>query len=249
MQYVATKLNRSQSCHCAKMSNLVHLPTLIREAQPLFRKLLEKADVLEHKYLNYYGDEDIRPEMFERQVFLNIRALIEFDDFLDIMNDTNGKVSRYAQFPLQGRAIFNSAYDTTNRSSYCIQAMFSIEHCLALIAERLGLEHDTYSKTVNQLQLELGITDDQKKILLAPAYFRNSLHNNGYHLKGEDFDLIRGKEVIHFKKPDQATGFSVISAYHIFNELYDVLDLILENDLVKSQPLIPHNSTTYHDIQ
>jgi hypothetical protein len=249
MQYIKTKLNRSQNRHCARMSNLVYLPTLIREAQSLFRKLLEKADALEHKYLNYYGDEDIRPEMFHRQVFLNIRALIEFDDILDIMNDKNGKVSRYAQFPPQGRAIFNVAYETTNRSSYCIQAMFSIEHCLALIAERLGLGHDTYSKTVNELQSALGINDDQKKILLAPAYFRNSLHNNGYHLRGDNFDLSLGKEVVHSKKPDQVTGFIVISAYHIFSDIYDVLDLVFENYRVRFEPRIPHNSTTYHDIQ
>ena len=231
------------------MSNLIYLPDLIKQAKPLFFKLLEKADNLEHKYLNYYGDDDIRAEVFERQVQLNVWALIGFDDFLEVMKDTNGKVTRYIQLAQQGRAIFISGYETTNRTTYCIQAMFSIENCLAMITERPGLQNETYTKIVSQLQQELGVTEHQQKILLAPAYFRNSLHNNGYHARGDEFDLTMGKEAVHFKKGDMVTGFNVITVYHIFNELYDVLGLIFETNEVKSQPLIPHNSLTYHDIQ
>ena len=118
-----------------------------------------------------------------------------------------------------------------------------------MMAERLGLAHKTYTQIVDELQRKLGITDHQRKILLAPAYFRNSLHNNGYHERGDDFDLPRAKEVIHFEKRETVRGFNLISAYMIFDELYDVLDFILETSQVKSEPLIPHNSMMYHDIQ
>src|SRR2546426_3243874 len=106
MQRIRTRLIRVESTHYGNMSNLIYLPDLIKQAKPLFFKLLEKADNLEHKYLNYYGDDDIRAEVFERQVQLNVWALIGFDDFLEVMKDTNGKVTRYIQLAQQGRAIF-----------------------------------------------------------------------------------------------------------------------------------------------
>jgi hypothetical protein len=231
------------------MPPLVLISDLVKQAKPLFFELLKKAKNSQEKYMNYYGDEDIRYQVFERQFQLNLWNLVEFDNLLDVLNHDNGRVTQYASYSPQDWSVFISGYETTNRTCYGIQAMFSIENCLALIAERLGLTHETYTKIVNQLQTELGLSDFQRKILLAPAYFRNSLHNNGYHRRGDDFDLPMGKEVIHFKKGDLVSGFNIISTYHVFDEMYGVLDSIFETSKVKSQPLIPHNSMTYHDIQ
>jgi hypothetical protein len=91
---------------------------------------------------------------------------------------------------------------------------------------------------------ELNLSDDQQKILNLPAMITNSLHDNGYH-KEKDCKVVVGIRTYRFEKGKKVRFAGWDNLYIMFDELLDVLEVIIESVRVKQLPKIPHTSETY----
>ena len=231
------------------MTNLVSLNQTIVDVQRDFKKLLQKIYTLIQKYNNAYGDEDGRVEFFVQYFLLNLWLLIQFDSFLEVFARRSNRVSRHVQLAPQDAIQFMSQYDTINRASYCTKAMFNIEIFLKNLAKGLGKKTDISYRTLTRtIKDSLSLTDDQFDILNVLARVRNSLHNNGYHTE-EDFEVvIRGKSY-KFEENKQVKFSGWDDLYIMFDELLDVMVVIIESTEVKQLTKIPYTSMTYHDTQ
>ncbi len=99
-----------------------------------------------------------------------------------------------------------------------------------------------------KLKDELNLSDYQCDILNLPAVTRNSLHNNGYHTE-KDFEVRIGRRTYKFEKDTQVRFAGWDNLFIMFDELLDVLEVIIESAKVKHIAKIPHTSMTYHDTQ
>ena len=105
-----------------------------------------------------------------------------------------------------------------------------------------------YRTLTGRIKDSLQLTVDQFKILNVPADIRNSLHNNGYHVENDFEVTIRGK-FYKFEKGKKVMLAGWNNLYIIFDELLNVIEIIIESPQVKQLPKIPHTSTTHHDTQ
>jgi hypothetical protein len=231
------------------MTNLVSLNQTIIDVQTDFKKLLQKTYALIQKYNNAYGDGDGRAEFFVQSFLLNLWLLIQFDSFLEVFARRSNRVSRHAPFSPQDSILFRDQYDTINRASYCTKAILNVEHFLKSIVKLLGMNKEVgYGEMTRKLKNPLNLTDYQLDILNALAHVRNSLHNNGYHTE-EDFEMvIRGKSY-KFEKDKQVKFSGWDNLYIMFDEVLDVIVVIIESTEVKQLAKIPYASMTYHDTQ
>lgn len=96
--------------------------------------------------------------------------------------------------------------------------MFDVDNFLASIAEKINVKTSGgYTNTAKRLSNELSLTEQECKILLAPAALRNSLHNNGYH-RNDDLELeLRGVR-LEFKKGYQISVSGWHNMYIMFDE-------------------------------
>jgi hypothetical protein len=231
------------------MTNLVSPHQSIANAKPNFINLLNKTSALGERYNNGYGPEDARAEYFTQFSLLNLWLLLQFDSFLEeVFAPHSNKVTRYAQLTPQDAIQFMSQYDTINRASYCTKAMFDVEHFLNSVAKLLGIKARGYRDMTDKLINSLNLTNYQLDVLNFPARVRNTLHNNGYHTEPDFKMKIRGKEY-KFEKDRQIMFSGWDKLYIIFDELLDVIEIIIESPQVKQFPKISHTSMTYHDTQ
>ena len=229
------------------MDRLISLSEVVRDAKPQFVSLLNKSILLRQKYLDFYGTEDVRPEYFDREFQLNVWLLTQFDNFLEIV-EHNERITRYVEFTPQMGSVFLNQYDTINRTCYCTRVMFDVDNFLANIAKNINVVNTNYAPMVNAFT-KLGLSEQQRRTLLAPAAFRNSLHNNGYYQRGEEFDLTLGAITWHFRLGKRVEDFTWSNMYVVFDELFNALEAIINLSEVQKVPNIPHNSMTYHDTQ
>jgi hypothetical protein len=227
------------------LAKRISLNQFTADAKANFFNLSQKTLDLNEKYKNAYGADDARADFFMGYFLLNLWLLIQFDSYLEVLDRGNSRVSRYVQLTEPDRTQFMVQYDTITRASYCTKAMFDAEYFLNSLAERLGIKTDGgYWKVTERMKKSLKLTDDQFKILNVPAVVRNSLHNNGYHLK-ENFEVdIRGK-LYKFQKGKQVNFSGWDNLYIIFDELLDVIVFIIESAKVKQLTKIPH---AFNDI-
>jgi hypothetical protein len=230
------------------VTNSVSPSQLLANTKPNFTNLLKRTSALGERYNNRYGPEDARAEYFIQFSLLNLWLLIQFDSFLEVFAHYSNRVTRYAQLTPQDTMQFMSQYDTINRASYCTKAMFDVEHFLNSIAKLLGIKSRGYRDMTGKLRKPLSLTNYQLDILNFPSRIRNTLHNNGYHTE-DDFKMkIRGREY-KFENGKQIRFSGWDNLYIIFDELLDVIEIIIESPQVKQLPKIPHTSMTYHDTQ
>lgn len=126
--------------------------------------------------------------------------------------------------------------------------MFDVGHFLNSVAKLLEIKTKRYSDMIGELKNPVKLTDYQLDVLKVPAFVRNSLHNNGYHTKNDFEVAIRGK-LYKFEKGKHVMFAGWDNLYIIFNELLDVIEIIIESLQVKQFPKISHTSMTYHDTQ
>jgi hypothetical protein len=60
---------------------------------------------------------------------------------------------------------------------------------------------------------------------------------------------LSGKDFTNLKVGEQITYSGWDNLYIMFDELLEVLVLIIDSPKVKQVPIIPHTSMTYHDVQ
>ena len=101
-----------------------------------------------------------------------------------------------------------------------------------------------YRELTMKLKNKLNLSDNQRKILNLPAITRNSLHNNGYH-KEKDFDATIGSKTYEFQKDKQVNFAGWDNFYIMFDELLNIIEIILKSSDVKQLQKIPHTSMTY----
>jgi hypothetical protein len=230
------------------MTDLVSYHHLIANEKPNFINLSNKTSALHERCNNGYGPEDARAEYFAQYYLLNLWLLIQFDSFLEVFASNSNKVSKYAPLTPQNTIQFMSQYDTINRASYCTKAMFDVEHFLKSVAKPLRKDAKRYRDMTKNLKNSLKLTDYHLNVLNLPARVRNSLHNNGYH-KENNFQMkIRGHEY-KFVKDEKIACSGWDKLYIMFDELLNVIEVIIESERVRQEPMIPHNSMTYHDTQ
>jgi hypothetical protein len=231
-------------------SGQVRLDQLIRGAQQDFIKLCLKTDSLVDKYKRGYGDEDGRPEFFMQCYLLNVWLLTQFDNFLEILDRRNNRVTRYIDLTGQDRKQFVLQYDRINRASYCTAAMFNVEIFLKRIIDNLPGNNKThgYRNITENLRKSLGLTPYQRDVLNVLARVRNALHDDGYHRKPDHTVVIRG--ISYNFVNGQKIGLAGWNHLYIMSD--ELLDVIINSiiDTPQVEKLtIPHTSETYHDNQ
>jgi hypothetical protein len=229
---------------------LVSIRRMVIDSRPGFVALAQKISEKRWTYKNFYGIEDVRPEFFDRETQLLIWLLIELDNFLIITDSHSDRISRYIKFAPQDLTTFIAQYDTINRGNFCTRIMFDVDNLLSRIADKIHLKiiGSGFVPMIRAFSSTLGLNEEQFRILVAPALFRNASHNNGYHRRGEEFDLTIRSATFHIKKDQPVSGFTWVNMAILFEELYGVIERIIGHDKVKAEPFIPHDSLTYHDI-
>jgi hypothetical protein len=151
-------------------------------------------------------------------------------------------------FPPENASQFMKQYDTINRASYCTKAMFDVEDFLKSIIKQLNIHPKSrYWDLTMQLKERLHLSDYQQKILNLPAITRNSLHSNGYHTK-DYFEVNIGRKKYKFEKGEKVRCTDWANLYIMFDELLDIMEIVIESPEVKELSDIPHTSETYYDI-
>lgn len=220
----------------------VSLEQITSQAHSNFHQLFKKSWSVVQKYQKTYGKDDIRCDFFVVFSELNAWLLIQFDVFAEILKPANDEIGKYYALTPNDRIQFLLQYDTINRSSFTLKSMFDVEDFLHSIDSALGWNNTGgFYKFTGRFLTQLGITDPQKfKILNAPAQIRNSLHNHG--VASEDFDLTLRGNTYSFRSGQTInfTGWNNLDIF--FDELFDVLIEIIENQNVKQITKIPHHS-------
>ena len=200
----------------------VHLREKTQTARIDFNNLALKSWEKAHENSRFHGSDDIRCDFFVVFSELNSWLLIQLDTFLEILESNNTKIPKYAKLAPNDGIQFLLQFDMLNRSSYCTNAMFHVEHFLNVIGSRIGVDKGSYYSYTKNLLYRINMYDDDKfKTLNAPAQIRNSLHNNG--CPDRDFEVtIRGRLYKFVKsKPIIYTGWD--SLYIFFDELLNII--------------------------
>ena len=231
------------------MRKIITPNQIIGDAPLNFGNLLCDIYTLFVKYGKAYGNEDGRTVFFAHSFQLNLWLLIQFDSFLEVFASNSNRVSSHAQLSSENASQFVSQYDTINRANYCTRAMFDVEFFLKSIVKELKRNPDVgYRALTKKLKDELKLSDYQCDILNLPAVTRNTLHNNGYH-REKDWEVVIGRRKYKFEKDKKVRFAGWDNLYIMFDELLDVLEVIVESQKLKSLANIPHTSMTYQDTQ
>ena len=218
-----------------------HLREKTQTARIDFNNLALKSWEKAHENSRFHGSDDIRCDFFVIFSELNSWLLIQLDTFLDLLESNNTKIPKYAKLVPTDGIQFLLQFDMLNRSSYCTNAMFHVEHFLNVIGSRIGVDKGSYYSYTKNLLSRLNMYDDDKfKTLNAPAQIRNSLHNNGY--PDRDFEVtIRGRLYKFVKsKPIIYTGWD--SLYIFFDELLNIIIEITDKHALRKIPKIKRTS-------
>ncbi len=219
----------------------VHLHEKTQTARIDFNNLALKSWEKAHENSRFHGSDDIRCDFFVVFSELNSWLLIQLDTFLEILESNNTKIPKYAKLAPTDGIQFLLQFDMLNRSSYCTNAMFHVEHFLNVIGSRIGVDKGSYYSHTKNLLSRLNMYDDDKfKMLNAPAQIRNSLHNNG--CPDRDFEVtIRGRLYKFVKsKPIIYTGWD--SLYIFFDELLNIIIEITDKHALRKIPKIKRTS-------
>ena len=219
----------------------VHLREKTQTARIDFNNLALKSWEKAHENSRFHGSDDIRCDFFVVFSELNSWLLIQLDTFLELLESNNTKIPKYAKLAPTDGIQFLLQFDMLNRSSYCTNAMFHVEHFLNVIGSRIGLDKGSYYSYTKNLLFRLNMYDDDKfKMLNAPAQIRNSLHNNG--CPDRDFEVtIRGRLYKFAKsKPIMYTDWG--SLYIFFDELLNVMIEITDKHALRKIPKIKRTS-------
>ena len=202
-----------------------------------FNNLASKSWVKAQENGRFHGSDDIRYDFFVMFSELNLWLLIQIDTFLELLESDNIKVSKHVSLTPNDRIQFLLQFDMLNRSSYCTNAMFHVEHFLNVIGSRIGVDKGSYYSYTKNLLSRLNMYDDDKfKTLNAPAQIRNSLHNNG--CPDRDFEVtIRGRLYKFVKgKPIMYTGWE--NLYIFFDELLKIMIEVTDKHALRKIPKI-----------
>ena len=219
----------------------VHLRENTQTAKIDFNNLALKSWEKAHENSRFHGSDDIRCYYFVVISELNSWLLIQLDTFLELLESNNTKIPKYAKLAPTDGIQFLLQFDMLNRSSYCTNAMFHVEHFLNVIGSRIGVDKGSYYSYTKNLLSRLNMYDDDKfKMLNAPAQIRNSLHNNG--CPDRDFEVtIRGRLYKFVKsKPIIYTGWD--SLYIFFDELLNIIIEITDKHALRKIPKIKRTS-------
>ena len=219
----------------------VHLHEKTQMARIDFNNLALKSWEKAHENSRFHGSDDIRCDFFVVFSELNSWLLIQLDTFLELLESNNTKIPKYAKLAPTDGIQFLLQFDMLNRSSYCTNAMFHVEHFLNVIGSRIGVDKGSYYSYTKNLLSRLNMYDDDKfKMLNAPAQIRNSLHNNG--CPDRDFEVtIRGRLYKFVKsKPIIYTGWD--SLYIFFDELLNIIIEITDKHALRKIPKIKRTS-------
>ena len=219
----------------------VHLREKTQTARIDFNNLALKSWEKAHENSRFHGSDDIRCDFFVVFSELNSWLLIQLDTFLELLESNNTKIPKYAKLAPTDGIQFLLQFDILNRSSYCTNAMFHVEHFLNVIGSRIGVDKGSYYSYTKNLLSRLNMYDDDKfKTLNAPAQIRNSLHNNG--CPDRDFEVtIRGRLYKFVKsKPIIYTGWD--SLYIFFDELLNIIIEITDKHALRKIPKIKRTS-------
>ena len=219
----------------------VHLHEKTQTARIDFNNLALKSWENAHENGRFHGSDDIRCDFFVVFSELNLWLLIQLDTFLELLESNNTKIPKYAKLAPTDGIQFLLQFDMLNRSSYCTNAMFHVEHFLNVIGSRIGVDKGSYYSYTKNLLSRLNMYDDDKfKMLNAPAQIRNSLHNNG--CPDRDFEVtIRGRLYKFVKsKPIIYTGWD--SLYIFFDELLNIIIEITDKHALRKIPKIKRTS-------
>ena len=219
----------------------VHLREKTQTARIDFNNLALKSWEKAHENSRFHGSDDIRCDFFVVFSELNSWLLIQLDTFLELLESNNTKIPKYAKLAPTDGIQFLLQFDMLNRSSYCTNAMFHVEHFLNVIGSRIGLDKGSYYSYTKNLLFRLNMYDDDKfKMLNAPAQIRNSLHNNG--CPDRDFEVtIRGRLYKFAKsKPIMYTDWG--SLYIFFDELLNIMIEITDKHALRKIPKIKRTS-------
>ena len=219
----------------------VHLREKTQTARIDFNNLALKSWEKAHENSRFHGSDDIRCDFFVVFSELNSWLLIQLYTFLEILESNNTKIPKYAKLAPNDGIQFLLQFDILNRSSYCTNAMFHVEHFLNVIGSRIGVDKGSYYSYTKNLLSRLNMYDDDKfKMLNAPAQIRNSLHNNG--CPDRDFEVtIRGRLYKFVKsKPIIYTGWD--SLYIFFDELLNIIIEITDKHALRKIPKIKRTS-------
>ena len=206
-----------------------------------FNNLASKSWVKAQENGRFHGSDDIRYDFFVMFSELNLWLLIQIDTFLELLESDNIKVSKHVSLTPNDRIQFLLQFDMLNRSSYCTNAMFHVEHFLNVIGNGIGVDKDSYYSYTKNLLSSLNMYDDDKfKMLNAPAQIRNSLHNNG--CPDRDFEVtIRGRLYKFVKsKPIMYTGWE--NLYIFFDELLNIMIEVTDKHALRKIPKIKRTS-------
>ena len=219
----------------------VHLREKTQTARIDFNNLALKSWEKAHENSRFHGSDDIRCDFFVVFSELNSWLLIQLDTFLELLESNNTKIPKYAKLAPTDGIQFLLQFDMLNRSSYCTNAMFHVEHFLNVIGSRIGVDKGSYYSYTKNLLSRLNMYDDDKfKMLNAPAQIRNSLHNNG--CPDREFEVtIRGRLYKFVKsKPIIYTGWD--SLYIFFDELLNIIIEITDKHALRKIPKIKRTS-------
>ena len=219
----------------------VHLRENTQTARIDFNNLALKSWEKAHENSRFHGSDDIRCDFFVVFSELNSWLLIQLDTFLELLESNKTKIPKYAKLAPTDGIQFLLQFDMLNRSSYCTNAMFHVEHFLNVIGSRIGVDKGSYYSYTKNLLSRLNMYDDDKfKMLNAPAQIRNSLHNNG--CPDRDFEVtIRGRLYKFVKsKPIIYTGWD--SLYIFFDELLNIIIEITDKHALRKIPKIKRTS-------
>jgi len=221
----------------------VSLGDIALDANKNFRNLFTKSWQQVTKYSKLYSDNDARCDFFIIFTELNMWLLIQLDNFYEIQKLTNNHISKYMNLNSNDRTQFVLEYDTINKSSYLLLAMFEVEVFLKDIARSMGFsDKGNFSEFSKNFLQKISYWDQYRfDVLNTPAQIRNSLHNGGYPTKNfqstirnRNYKLVSGKAIDVFSWED---------IYTLLDELIDVLVDIIDNTQVANAIAISHKST------
>jgi hypothetical protein len=232
-------------------------------AKPEFYKFLLKTADCSLKFKHNYSLGDCRYTFFAHFFELNGWLMIQFDQFLGMLDSQERIKFNDKVLDVKHRSTFLDQFDTINRANYCTTGIFYTEQLLKSINVKIGkhLSRNGYwnitrdllffldpsltkslaksLKKANYIKMKNDIIKKDKNhlILNTPAQIRNTLHNNGYTNK--DFDVIIDNMLISIKKDKQLVGTGWITLCKVFDALVELLLEILHNPKIEGIRYIP----------
>lgn len=213
-----------------------------------FHELLKKSWDKAHELYKIYTQEDVRFDFFAVFSEINQWMLIQLDMLSEISQPNEQRISKYMKLSQQDKMILIYEFDKITKSAYLTESMFLTEHLIKNLMNGLHEKSsEGYFKLTKTFLSKIQFyTDQNHKILNAPAQMRNSLHNNGYAsfnfevtIQGKTYQFINGKQV-------RFAGLDTIFIF--YSELLDLLIKIIEQPKIKKLKFIQRTSMSAKNL-